>query len=630
MRPALITLLLIICSMIHGQDQWDIAPVQSLNSVDNEIISGVIGQQVLFACDGGHDYVNDYQWNKRKVFRLYTAERRETYAVLEDKKKLFPYQSAIEEGTACYNATDSILFFSSAANFRGSTGNKLKIFICRKKEDGWSDPELIPFCDSGYDYMHPWFDPVERVLVFSSNRPGGAGKMDIWYSYWLQDKWTTPANPGLQVNTPGNEVFPGMHRGDIYFASDGHPGMGGFDLFLTLKKGQWTAAIQLPAPLNSPGDDMMIFYLNDDKGYLSSNRPGGAGGDDIYHFTRRYKADELCNYRATLYHNNEPVKGQRILVFNELSEIVMQDNTGDRGSFLLDKLPYGQRYVLRLPDADLKALKGAELIVRTPQGQTVLRIKMSANGTFEFELLPFQYSDLALMKAVDKSMLTITLEGTVSTPNNTPVQENEPIMIVDETGAPIAVSRIGKNGTFQFNDLNPMLSYTFKLSEQSKAKQMVVVDRSTSITLPVLKEEATYLRLKEQDAIQLVNEQNQTIYIAPEDVFVINRIYFDYRSNQLTSDARHQLDMLAEILRKNPGFNISIISHTDTRGSAEHNLALSGNRAKAASGYLTAKGISSSRIHAAGMGESEPLIQCEECSDAEHALNRRTEIRIEK
>ena len=116
---------------------------------------------------------------------------------------------------------------------------------------------------------------------------GGYGDADIYYSEKQSDgTWGTPQNAGPQINTPGKEVFPYIASdGSLYFSSDGHPGMGGLDLFVAHgSKQEWSVPENLRYPFNSPRDDFSILWTDAEGGYLASNREGGKGLDDIYTF----------------------------------------------------------------------------------------------------------------------------------------------------------------------------------------------------------------------------------------------------------------------------------------------------------------------------------------------------------
>jgi peptidoglycan-associated lipoprotein len=124
------------------------------------------------------------------------------------------------------------------------------------------------------------------TLYFSSDMPGGSGGKDIWMVKNENGTWGTPVNLGTNVNTSGDEMFPYVaDNGKLYFSSNGHPGMGGLDIFTaTNEGGSWSNVTNLKSPINSSGDDFGIIFSNATSGYFTSNREGGQGSDDIYSF----------------------------------------------------------------------------------------------------------------------------------------------------------------------------------------------------------------------------------------------------------------------------------------------------------------------------------------------------------
>lgn len=147
--------------------------------------------------------------------------------------------------------------------------------------------------DSTSVFGHPAISPNETTLIFSSSRKGGAGGRDLWIATRnsASENFTAPRNLGELINTPGDELFPTL-RGDsvLYFASDGHPGMGGLDIFKSVKQenGTWGEPVNMKPPINTNADDFGITWHppeGNNEGFFSSNRQGGrGGGDDIYYF----------------------------------------------------------------------------------------------------------------------------------------------------------------------------------------------------------------------------------------------------------------------------------------------------------------------------------------------------------
>lgn len=170
---------------------------------------------------------------------------------------------------------------------KGEQKKNLKIMIAAS-EDGKSWGKLVDFehNDPDFSIAHPTLSPDGKNLYFVSDKPGGYGGMDIYMCQRNGSKWSLPLNLGEEVNTRGNETFPFIHAdGVLYFSSDGHAGLGKFDVFYTSQKGRiWSKPQNIGAPINSNGDDL-TFIINENKtsGYFASNRYG-TKGDDLFYF----------------------------------------------------------------------------------------------------------------------------------------------------------------------------------------------------------------------------------------------------------------------------------------------------------------------------------------------------------
>lgn len=164
----------------------------------------------------------------------------------------------------------------------------LKIMIAHREEGkNWGDLLDFQHNDSNYSVMHPTLTPDGKTLYFVSDKPGGYGGLDIYVCKKNGSKWSIPLNLGDKVNTMGNEVFPSIHSdGVLYFSSNGHAGLGKFDVFYTSQKGNfWSKPENIGSPINSNGDDLS-FTINESKteGYFASNRYGTKGQDDLFYF----------------------------------------------------------------------------------------------------------------------------------------------------------------------------------------------------------------------------------------------------------------------------------------------------------------------------------------------------------
>lgn len=211
--------------------------------------------------------------------------------------------SEVNEGEASCNRKGTVLYFTKCPQDKKKVQG-CYIYKSLKKGNSWGEPELVYLGDSAYNYVHPFISDDELTIYFASNKPGGEGGYDIYRATRAKKsaKFSNITNLGKNVNTAGQEVFPSLRNDqEFYFSSDGHPGMGGLDIFLSRidNNGNFGPAENLMSPINSAGDDIGIMFDENEaidpqsqspymaKGYFSSNRPGGKGGDDIYYFLLR-------------------------------------------------------------------------------------------------------------------------------------------------------------------------------------------------------------------------------------------------------------------------------------------------------------------------------------------------------
>ena len=204
--------------------------------------------------------------------------------------------SKTHEGPSCFSKNGDTMFLtrnmSKGGVDKASKNGKftLKIYIKARDTTGnFMSDKMLPFELEGYSYCHPTLSTDGRRLYFSSDMPGGFGGMDLYVIRKINDStWTKPINLGARINTPKNELFPYMNdEGLLYFSSNGQRNCkGGLDIYHIEIDNRSAVATPLDAPFNTEGDDFGIMFLpeNKNKGYFSSNRLGGSGGDDIYEF----------------------------------------------------------------------------------------------------------------------------------------------------------------------------------------------------------------------------------------------------------------------------------------------------------------------------------------------------------
>jgi len=228
-------------------------------------------------------------------------------------EETFMINTIDEEGSPCFDKTGNTIYFTRTVSEKG-TDAKIGVFESTLVSGSWGRAVKISIGNDSLMAAHPSVSRDGEKIYFVSNRPGGFGGNDIWSAQRTgEGKWSQPQNLGPQINTAGNEIFPFIREnGELYFASDSHPGLGGLDIFRAtpLETNNWKVE-NMGAPINSTGDDFAIsFYPAEEKGLFTSNREGSRG-DDIYSFILPPKSYSV---EGKLYNKetNELVEGASV------------------------------------------------------------------------------------------------------------------------------------------------------------------------------------------------------------------------------------------------------------------------------------------------------------------------------
>jgi outer membrane protein OmpA-like peptidoglycan-associated protein len=256
------------------------------------------------------------------------------------------FDDKVNEGTPTFSKDGKIMIFA-----RGNKGGRTKLgkpidmdlYISRFKDGKWTEPEMLP---KPINFPETWdaspaLSTDGKTLYFASNREGGLGGIDI-YSATSDGsgRFGRVTKLGAEINTPGNDLFPYVtDDGKLYFSSDGHPGLGGLDIFMATRKNGVTTVQNLGIPMNSVADDFGVVFSSSTTGYFSSNREGGKGDDDIYSFE-----DKTPNYKIVNYYlagvtvtqdkaGKEQILGNTKITFREGDKTIGEVTTKDDGSF---------------------------------------------------------------------------------------------------------------------------------------------------------------------------------------------------------------------------------------------------------------------------------------------------------
>lgn len=233
-----------------------------------------------------------------------------------------------DEGIISFSDDGQVMYYSLAESTNANTDTYVSIYKSIRSDASWKKGERLDITiDSTIICAHPAVMPETDWLYFTSDMPGGYGGKDIW-RVSVKDM-TEIENLGPDVNTPYDEVFPYVRKnGDIYFSSNGHPGLGGLDIFLAYQDemGNWHRR-NMGAPINSVADDFGIMFMANDRGYLSSNRNDARGYDHIYTFELPLIEVWIEGYVVDL--DDEPLPGAVIRIVGRdgtnLKEVAQDD-----------------------------------------------------------------------------------------------------------------------------------------------------------------------------------------------------------------------------------------------------------------------------------------------------------------
>ncbi|TZF81066.1 OmpA family protein [Pedobacter sp. BS3] len=281
-----------------------------------------------------------YGWTGNPYLKIYQAGLTGMENTVVPLPK--PVNEKYHNGPCAFTASGDTLYYTRTdlpANRKRESLVVVKnaIYMAVKQNGAWQTPRILFGNGRDYSVQHPALSPDGTILYFASDMPGGYGGMDIYAAKKNADgTWGAPKNCGANINTTGDEAFPYVRKdGKFYFASEGNLGMGGLDLFSA--DGAYTTfsvAENLKAPYNSPKDDFGIWFTNDDSGYLSSNREGGKGLDDIY----RFRVVKPAPQKPVLAVNGLVVDKETLMPLEDIHIVLVNQATGKEVSKVSDAL----------------------------------------------------------------------------------------------------------------------------------------------------------------------------------------------------------------------------------------------------------------------------------------------------
>ncbi len=325
---------------------------------------------------------SSYNWTGNSFSDIFLVDPRGGDAVSFD----IQINTADNEGAACFDSDFKTMYFTRC--FARQEGDEYcKIMVSYAEEDEWSEPEVMPFVKGNYNYGHPTLIENDSVMIFTISAVTAAQGYDLYYSYKDAGSWSEAIPMPPSINTQGDEKFPTSDGDTLYFSSNYHPGLGGYDIFKTYlrKDNSWANPENIQAPFNSGSDDFGLIKKTYpasqsvllEEGYFSSSRNSGTG-DDIFRYEISLKIPDIQDTFSLV--KEEPVL-QRIYLAIKVVENIYAD-PADPNSKLVEKkaLPNAQIELSFADSLDLKLADEEGRLIIELTDPSLRRIKASLEG----------------------------------------------------------------------------------------------------------------------------------------------------------------------------------------------------------------------------------------------------------
>lgn len=330
-----------------------------------------------------------HSWTDYAFTNLFSA------TISEDKTLSNPTRlnkfvnSKFNESTAVFTKDGQTMYFTR----NNYTNNKLrydkegnillKLYKATMVDGQWANVVELPFNSDLYSVAHPALSTDENTLYFASNMEGTKGLSDLFKVKILgNDTYSTPENLGNVINTEGRETFPFVSKNnELFFASDGHPGLGGLDVFVTKLNQNQNTILNLGAPLNSQQDDFAFLIDSNTKtGYFTSNRDGGLGNDDIYKFIEEKPIVENCNQTLkgviTDSNTKELLPNGKVTLFDAQMKEISSMQTNEKAEYSFSGLDCSKQYYVRSENKDYSVVEKPAKTGAQPGGTTFVNLEV--------------------------------------------------------------------------------------------------------------------------------------------------------------------------------------------------------------------------------------------------------------
>ncbi len=604
--------------LLSGNENFELIEV-NINSPQIDFGPAYLGDQLVFSSS---------RYYGKTTKKKKSPEYLDMYLSIGDRSKGFegvePFHNKINEeyneGPVAFDRAGEYMIITR--NNYGKTDKdgvrRLKMFASTKKNGEWSKAKPLPWNDESYNVAHATLNPDGTVMYFASDMPGGQGGVDIYRSTRVKKGlWSEPINVGPPINTSGDELFPFIHEsGVLAFASNGHLGLGGLDLFSAwVEDGPDALVLNFGAPVNSSADDFgMIFNQSLSSGYFSSNRKGGKGGDDIYAFDMNGLSKQRRVAGVVKGTGGQPLHNADVEIITADDNQIERMSTDESGEF--DML---------LEDQDDMTLK----VTKEGYKQDIIELdNVTRNGVMKLNMVESS-PDLKTIHADPKNKLTTYAGSSNKTHNagsSSHIQTSKANNIRSSYAGADTAPNVSENGVTSPESNGKIGSASYSSSHRT-AEAVVPSNRNYHAS------SRAYDMIPEVSASALAGlrpgDDLREVGIGP--------VYYEIDDMTIREDAHLDVFTLIDFLNANPAVKIEIQSYTDCRGWDKYNNRLSAERARFMAKWVKERVSSPERITYKGMGEKQLVNDCgcgftdlnnNICSEDEHQLNRRTEFKL--
>ncbi len=535
-----------------------------------------------------------YRWDQTPFLDLYYVPVDSSGATDTPQSLSTAVNTKLHEGSVAFLDNGKRMVFTRNSLLEGREKlsdekvNKLNLYTAERADENapWENITPLPFNSPEYSTGHPAVSSDGQTVYFVSDMPGGIGGTDLYTVSYKNGQWGEPQNLGDSVNTVRDEMFPFAHEdGTLYFASSGHAGLGGLDVFRSTAGSE---PINMGYPINTHRDDFgLIVDSTGTMGYFASNRANGGVDDDLYQVAIDRPEELLVIGRVTDQGDQQALTGAKAVLKSLDGQPIAEAVTDEEGNYQLEA-PLGEVYTLTTTKDDYTSSR--QEIDATQPSKDALRVENELAK--ERIVARGQVTDVGTGGSADSAIVRLI---------NRDTGETEKEVVVDESG------------NYEFV-LSPDQRYELQAEKQDYFGSLDSINTSGMRGETIIRDIAL-------NKVELNESINLEI------------IYYDFDKAFIRESAEPELDRLVTFMKSHPSYEVELGSHTDARGDDAYNMDLSQRRSESAVEYIIGKGIDRERITAKGYGESQVMNGCTnevDCSVFQHQKNRRTEFKVVK